>query len=100
VDCSHGNSLKDHRNQPKVAATLAEQIAKGETGIMGVMIESNIGEGSQKVPEEGKAGLKYGVSITDACIGWQDTVAVLDNLAAAVKKRREVLGAGSTKEVR
>lgn len=45
VDCSHGNSLKDHKNQPKVAAVLAEQIAKGENGIMGVMIESNIGEG-------------------------------------------------------
>jgi len=42
------------------------------------------------VPKEGKAGLKYGVSITDACIGWEDTVAVLDELAAAVKKRREV----------
>ncbi|KAL8371047.1 hypothetical protein RB595_001071 [Gaeumannomyces hyphopodioides] len=98
VDCSHGNSLKDHRNQPKVAAVLADQIAAGETGVMGVMIESNIEEGSQKVPKEGKAGLMYGVSITDACIGWQDTVAVLDNLAAAVKKRREVLGAGSTKE--
>ncbi|KAL8360465.1 hypothetical protein RB601_007229 [Gaeumannomyces tritici] len=98
VDCSHGNSLKDHRNQPKVAAVLAEQIAAGETAVMGVMIESNIEEGSQKVPKEGKAGLKYGVSITDACIGWQDTVAVLDGLAAAVKKRREVLGAGSSKE--
>ena len=46
VDCSHGNSLKDHRNQPKVAAVIAEQIEKGETGIMGVMIESNINEGS------------------------------------------------------
>ncbi len=45
VDCSHGNSEKNHRNQPKVAAALAEQIAKGETGIMGVMIESNINEG-------------------------------------------------------
>ncbi|KAL8419392.1 hypothetical protein RB594_002573 [Gaeumannomyces avenae] len=98
VDCSHGNSLKDHRNQPKVAAVLAEQIAAGETAVMGVMIESNIEEGSQKVPKEGKAGLKYGVSITDACIGWQDTVVVLDSLAAAVKKRREVLGAGSSKE--
>lgn len=116
VDCSHGNSLKDHRNQPKVAAALAEQIEKGETGIMGVMIESNINEGelpllgslrdptqlsltrllgNQKVPKEGKAGLKYGVSITDACIGWEDTEAVLDKLAAAVKKRREVLGGGA-----
>lgn len=45
VDCSHGNSLKNHKNQPKVAADLAEQISKGETGIMGVMVESNIGEG-------------------------------------------------------
>ena len=47
--------------------------------------------GNQKVPKEGKAGLKYGVSITDACIGWEDTVSVLDVLATAVKKRREVL---------
>ncbi|KAJ9157192.1 Phospho-2-dehydro-3-deoxyheptonate aldolase [Pleurostoma richardsiae] len=91
VDCSHGNSLKNHKNQPKVATTLAEQIEKGEEAIMGVMIESNINEGSQKVPKEGKEGLKYGVSITDACIGWEDTVSVLDTLANAVKKRREVL---------
>ena len=59
--------------------------------IMGVMIESNINEGAQKVPAEGKAGLKYGVSITDACINFADTETVLDNLAAAVKKRREGL---------
>ncbi|OAQ72386.1 phospho-2-dehydro-3-deoxyheptonate aldolase [Pochonia chlamydosporia 170] len=93
VDCSHGNSLKDHRNQPKVAANIAEQIAKGETGIMGVMIESNHNEGNQKVPPEGKSGLKYGVSITDACINWKDTESVLDLLADAVKQRRQVLGA-------
>ncbi|KFX95411.1 hypothetical protein O988_02818 [Pseudogymnoascus sp. VKM F-3808] len=91
VDCSHGNSQKDHRNQPKVAAVLAEQIAQGETAIMGVMIESNINEGNQKVPKEGKAGLKYGVSITDACIGWDDTESVLETLAAACKKRRDIL---------
>ncbi|OAA62707.1 DHAP synthase, class 1 [Niveomyces insectorum RCEF 264] len=91
VDCSHGNSLKNHKNQPKVAAELARQIEQGETAIMGVMIESNINEGNQKVPKEGKAGLKYGVSITDACINWEDTVAVLDTLANAVKKRRELL---------
>ena len=47
--------------------------------------------GNQKVPPEGKAGLKYGVSITDACIGWYDTVATLDKLASAVKARREIL---------
>ncbi|KAI1767657.1 3-deoxy-7-phosphoheptulonate synthase [Hypoxylon sp. FL1150] len=83
VDCSHGNSLKNHKNQPKVAAELADQISKGEQGVMGVMIESHIAEGSQKVPKEGKAGLQHGVSITDACIGWEDTVSVLDNLASA-----------------
>ncbi|KAL7628215.1 3-deoxy-7-phosphoheptulonate synthase [Parahypoxylon ruwenzoriense] len=90
VDCSHGNSLKNHKNQPKVAAELADQISKGETGIMGVMVESHINEGNQKVPKEGKPGLKYGVSITDACIGWEDTVSVLANLANAVKERRKV----------
>ncbi|MCJ1340927.1 Phospho-2-dehydro-3-deoxyheptonate aldolase amt16 [Bachmanniomyces sp. S44760] len=93
VDCSHGNSLKDHRNQPKVAADLAAQIEKGQEAIMGVMIESNINEGAQKVPKEGKAGLKYGVSITDACIGWEDTEKVLEILAGAVQKRREILQA-------
>ncbi|KAI4253370.1 MAG: hypothetical protein LQ352_003726 [Teloschistes flavicans] len=92
VDCSHGNSLKDHRNQPKVVRDLAGQIESGEEAIMGVMIESNINEGSQKVPPEGKAGLKYGVSITDACIGWEDTEKVLEELAQAVRKRRELLG--------
>ncbi|MCJ1286593.1 Phospho-2-dehydro-3-deoxyheptonate aldolase amt16 [Xylographa opegraphella] len=89
VDCSHGNSLKDHRNQPKVARDLSAQIAAGEDAIMGVMIESHIHEGAQKVPPEGKAGLKYGVSITDACIGWEDTEAVLAMLAQAVRTRRE-----------
>ncbi|KAF7513957.1 Phospho-2-dehydro-3-deoxyheptonate aldolase amt16 [Endocarpon pusillum] len=91
VDCSHGNSEKEHRNQPKVAAVLAEQIRAGEEGIMGVMIESNIHEGNQKVPPEGKSGLKYGVSITDACIGWEDTEKVLEKLAGAVRARREKL---------
>lgn len=91
VDCSHGNSEKNHQNQPKVAHALAEQIAAGETGIMGVMIESHINEGTQKVPKEGKEGLKYGVSITDACINWEDTEKVLEELAAAVAKRRSVL---------
>ncbi|CAK3847082.1 Phospho-2-dehydro-3-deoxyheptonate aldolase, phenylalanine-inhibited [Lecanosticta acicola] len=92
VDCSHGNSEKNHKNQPKVAKALADQIREGETAIMGVMIESNINEGSQKVPPEGKAGLKYGVSITDACIGWKDTEEVLLELADAVRARRGKLG--------
>jgi len=92
VDCSHGNSLKDHRNQPKVVRDLAGQIETGEDAIMGVMIESNINEGSQKVPEEGKSALKYGVSITDACIGWDTTEEALEILAKSVRKRRETSG--------
>jgi 3-deoxy-7-phosphoheptulonate synthase len=91
VDCSHGNSNKDHKNQPKVAAVVAEQIAKGETAICGLMIESNIGEGRQDVPpldQGGKDALKYGVSITDACINWEDTEKVLAVLADSVKQRR------------
>lgn len=92
VDCSHGNSEKNHKNQPKVAKVLAEQIEAGEEAILGVMIESNINEGNQKVPAEGKAGLKYGVSITDACIHWEDSESVLEVLAKAVRKRRELGG--------
>ncbi|KAF1999614.1 phospho-2-dehydro-3-deoxyheptonate aldolase-like protein [Amniculicola lignicola CBS 123094] len=88
VDCSHGNSNKDHRNQPKVAKVIADQIRDGETGIVGVMIESNINEGNQKVPAEGPAALKKGVSITDACIDWESTITVLEDLAAAVAERR------------
>ncbi|CDK25185.1 unnamed protein product [Kuraishia capsulata CBS 1993] len=88
VDCSHGNSNKDHRNQPKVAAEIARQMGQGENAICGLMIESNICEGRQDVPAEGKEGLKYGCSITDACIGWDETVDVLKMLAGAVKARR------------
>jgi len=91
IDCSHGNSKKDHRNQPGVAQTIGDQLRKGETGIVGVMIESNINEGAQKVPAEGPAGLKKGVSITDACISWETTVDVLNQLAGAVRTRRTVV---------
>ena len=85
-----GNSNKDHRNQPKVAQVIGEQIREGETGIVGVMIESNLAEGNQKVPPEGPSGLKKGVSITDACIDWDTTVEVLEQLASAVRARREL----------
>jgi 3-deoxy-7-phosphoheptulonate synthase len=57
-----------------------------------VQAPTNITSGNQKVPPEGKKGLKYGVSITDACINWEDTEAVLEELASAVRKRRKVLG--------
>ncbi|KKA26571.1 hypothetical protein TD95_005362 [Thielaviopsis punctulata] len=91
IDCSHGNSNKDHRNQPKVAKVIGDQLREGETSIIGVMIESNINEGNQKVPPEGPSGLKKGVSITDACINWESTVTVLEDLAAAVRARRSVV---------
>ena len=92
VDCSHGNSLKDHRNQPKVAKTIGEQLRAGDDSIVGVMIESNINEGAQKVPPEGPSGLKKGVSITDACISWETTIDVLEGLAESVRERRSKKG--------
>lgn len=82
VDCSHGNSLKDFRRQPGVAHSIAEQLSTGSNSIAGVMIESHLVEGAQKKPET------YGQSITDACIGWDTTEMVLEELAAAVRKRR------------
>jgi 3-deoxy-7-phosphoheptulonate synthase len=88
IDCSHGNSSKDHRNQPKVAHDLAEQIAAGDYSLVGVMIESNINEGKQSVPEAGPAALKYGVSITDACVDFATTEEMLDELAQSIKSRR------------
>ena len=64
------------------------------------MIESNINEGNQKVPPEGPAGLKKGVSITDACIHWDDTITVLEDLAEAVRTRRQVNGTVSGEEAK
>lgn len=78
-----------------MAKVIADQLREGETAIIGVMIESNINEGNQKVPPEGPSGLKKGVSITDACINWESTVEVLEDLAAAVRDRRK-LTAGAT----
>lgn len=86
-----GNSNKDFRNQPKVAQVIGDQLREGETAIVGVMIESNVNEGSQKVSPEGLAGLKKGVSITDGCISWATTVEVLEQLADAVRTRRKAV---------
>ncbi len=86
VDCSHGNSSKDYKRQPVVAHALAEQIAAGSRDIMGVMIESNLVEGNQS-HEAGKK-LTYGQSITDACISWDATLPVLEELAQAIRTRR------------
>ncbi|KAG5640634.1 hypothetical protein DXG03_007712, partial [Asterophora parasitica] len=75
-----GNSSKNHNNQPKVVDDICTQLASGERNITGVMIESHINEGRQDVPETGPAALKWGISITDACVDWQRTVTMLDNL--------------------
>ncbi|KAG0081020.1 3-deoxy-7-phosphoheptulonate synthase [Podila epicladia] len=88
VDCSHGNSRKQHRNQISVSADLADQIRAGDKSIVGLMIESNLVEGRQDVGPEGKDALVYGQSITDACVNWDDTVRMLEDLADAVRVRR------------
>lgn len=87
VDCSHGNSNKDHRKQPAVADALAKQIAGGSKEIFGVMLESHLVEGNQKYKASEAAN--YGQSITDACISWEDTEPILENLASAVRQRRK-----------
>lgn len=87
VDCSHGNSLKDYRNQPSVVESLCEQITEGNRAITAVMIESNIIEGNQKL-SGGLEDLVYGQSITDQCINWQTTEGLLEDLSQAVKCRR------------
>ncbi|WP_075180740.1 3-deoxy-7-phosphoheptulonate synthase AroG [Pantoea sp. 1.19] len=86
IDFSHANSSKQFKKQLQVAADVAGQIAGGERGIIGVMIESHLVEGNQSL-DSGEP-LVYGKSVTDACIGWEDTEAVLHQLAAAVKARR------------
>lgn len=86
VDCSHANSNKDYTRQGLVCRDVAAQVAAGSRNIMGVMLESNLVAGAQKLVE-GKP-LVYGQSITDACIGWDETAVLLRELAAAVKKGR------------
>lgn len=86
VDCSHANSNKDHTRQPAVCRDIAAQIAAGERRVIGVMIESNIVAGAQKL-QKGKM-LIYGQSITDACLGWEDTLPLLRELADAVRRGR------------
>lgn len=84
VDCSHGNSNKDFRNQPSVAANLCDQISGGSKAIASVMIESNLVEGNQKISDD----MTYGQSVTDACINWETTEEVLKGFSQAVQARR------------
>ena len=87
VDCSHGNSNKDYRKQPEVATNVAAQVAGGSYSICGLMLESHLVEGNQAIGNDPKR-LRYGQSVTDACIGWDETATVLDRLADAVRERR------------
>ena len=77
IDCSHANSNKDHKNQSKVLDNISKQIREGNESITGVMIESNIGSGNQSISDK----LEYGVSITDACVDWDETERMLTKLA-------------------
>ena len=90
VDCSHANSSKQHQRQIDVANNIAGQISNGSRSIFGVMVESHINGGAQKFTPgvDSLSGLEYGKSITDACINWDDSVAVLETLSNAVKVRR------------
>ena len=77
--------------RPIVPADIARQVATGSAAIAGVLLESHLVEGRQDVTD-GRAGLRYGQSVTDGCIGWESTVAVLEGLAAAVRARRAANG--------
>lgn len=86
VDCSHGNSSKDFRRQPEVLNEVIEQVVAGNQTISGLMIESNLNEGNQKISAD-KSALAYGVSITDACIGWECTEEILRQAHRRLKQR-------------
>jgi 3-deoxy-7-phosphoheptulonate synthase len=90
VDCSHANSSKQHERQVTVARDIAGQIASGSRHIFGLMVESHLTAGAQKFTpgKDDAQALEYGKSITDACLGWDDSLTVLDVLAQAVRQRR------------
>jgi 3-deoxy-7-phosphoheptulonate synthase len=90
IDASHGNSDKDYRRQPLVVRDVATQVAQGETGIIGMMMESFLVDGRQELGDP--TCLTYGQSITDACMGWDTSVPVLQELGAAVRARRKARG--------
>ena len=87
VDCSHGNSRKDYRRQAEVLAAVARQVRKGSRSILGVMLESHLVEGNQKIPAD-LSQLTYGQSITDACINLDTTAELLAELSSAVQETK------------
>jgi len=88
IDCSHANSRKDYKLQLEVARDVAGQLAGGDRRIFGLMVESHLQEGRQEL--EPGCALEYGQSITDACLGWEDSVALLETLAEGVRARRRL----------
>ncbi|MDR7150218.1 3-deoxy-7-phosphoheptulonate synthase [Hydrogenophaga palleronii] len=94
VDCSHANSSKQHEKQLEVARDIAGQIAAGSRSVFGVMIESHIEAGAQKFTpgKDDMAKLTYGQSITDACLGWEDSLQALDVLSKSVQTARQNKG--------
>ena len=82
IDCSHGNSAKDHNRQPDVLRDIVAQRKAGTSSIVAAMLESNLEAGNQKFPNPG--GLTYGKSITDACIDWETTQRVVQEAAEAL----------------
>jgi 3-deoxy-7-phosphoheptulonate synthase len=86
IDCSHANAAKDHRRQVEVARDIGAQLSAGERRIVGVMVESHLVGGRQELVDA--KTLAFGQSITDACLGWDESAALLDALAAAVRARR------------
>jgi len=88
VDCSHGNSKKDYRQQANVVADICGQLSAGSRAIASVMIESHLNEGNQKLTTD-LDSLEYGKSVTDSCIGWEETEDLLGELARAVQARRK-----------
>ena len=85
IDCSHGNSNKNYKEQINVVHSIAEQINNGNKSIFGVMIESNINEGKQDISKN----LKYGVSVTDGCVNLEETIKMLDILSLSISKKRK-----------
>ncbi len=90
IDCSHANSSKSHEKQLDVVGDIAAQLAAGSTRVFGVMVESHLQSGAQKFTpgKDDSQKLEYGRSITDACLGWDDSCAALERLSQAVKARR------------
>ncbi len=84
VDCSHDQTMKDPRRQPRVCRDVVRQVVQGQNAIAGLMIESNLHSGRQSWKQG--AELAYGVSLTDACLGWEETEALLENIAGAVSR--------------